>query len=89
MSVPGSGRAAANPRWAGPTAAAGDQAAPLRRTGPAQGATFLELFFDLMHVFALTHETRRPTPPGPTPPLLSPVIKRFTSSSIINMTQTS
>ncbi|MEU1605197.1 low temperature requirement protein A [Micromonospora matsumotoense] len=32
----------------------GDQAAPLRRTGPAQGATFLELFFDLVYVFALT-----------------------------------
>ena len=40
----------------------GDRAAPLRRTGPAQGATFLELFFDLVYVFALTHGTRRPTP---------------------------
>ncbi|MEU7617353.1 low temperature requirement protein A [Micromonospora rifamycinica] len=32
----------------------GDQAAPLRPTGSAQGATFLELFFDLVFVFALT-----------------------------------
>ncbi|WP_244253268.1 low temperature requirement protein A [Micromonospora antibiotica] len=32
----------------------GEQAAPLRRTGSAQGATFLELFFDLVYVFALT-----------------------------------
>lgn len=32
----------------------GEGAAPLRRTGPAQRATFLELFFDLVYVFALT-----------------------------------
>ncbi|WP_433228515.1 low temperature requirement protein A [Micromonospora sp. CA-248260] len=32
----------------------GEEAAPLRRTGSAQRATFLELFFDLVYVFALT-----------------------------------
>ncbi|MFI9641435.1 low temperature requirement protein A [Micromonospora sp. NPDC051925] len=32
----------------------GDQTAPLRRTGSAQRSTFLELFFDLVYVFALT-----------------------------------
>ncbi|MFY1623865.1 hypothetical protein ACN268_11755 [Micromonospora sp. WMMD735] len=60
MAVPGTGQAAPDPWWVGPTAAADDHdgrrtgRAPLRRTGSAQGATSLGLFVDLVYVFALT-----------------------------------